>query len=85
MSALSRRMLHHLVDLELVVPGACLEEEVVCQILDEVAGGEDVVAGPGAALRVLRERTLSSREEVMGVADALHPGEQRLARPTGRS
>ena len=32
-----RRMLDHLVDLELPVPGAGLEEEVVRQVLDEIA------------------------------------------------
>ena len=49
-------MLDHLVDLELVVPRAGLEEEVVREILDQVAGGEHVVAVPGTALRVLRQR-----------------------------
>ena len=74
------RMLDHLVDLELAVAGAGLEEEVVRQILDEVAGGEDVVAVPGPPLRVLRQRALAAGEEVVRVADALQAGERGLGR-----
>ena len=43
------RVVDHLVDLELVVARAGLEEEVVRQVLDQVAGGEDVVAVPRLA------------------------------------
>jgi hypothetical protein len=71
------RVLHHLVDLEFVVAGAGLEEEVVRQILDQVARGEDVVAVPGPTLRVLRQRALASSEEMVRVADALHAGQRR--------
>jgi hypothetical protein len=49
-------VLDHLVHLELVVPGAGLEEEVVREILDEVARREDVGAVPRPTLGVLRER-----------------------------
>ena len=68
------RMLDHLVDLQLPVPRAGLEEEVVRQVLDQVAGREDVVAVPRAALRVLRQRALAAGEEVVRVADALEVG-----------
>ena len=64
-----RRVLDHLVDLELAVPRAGLEEEVVRQVLDEVAGREHVVAVPRATLRVLWQRTLPTDEEVMRIAD----------------
>jgi hypothetical protein len=40
-------MLDHLVDLELVVARAGLEEEVVRQILDKVARRKHVIAVPG--------------------------------------
>jgi hypothetical protein len=73
-------MLHHLVHLELVVPCARLEEEVVRQVLYEVARREDVVAGPGPALRVLRQRSLAAGEEVMRVPDVLELGERALPR-----
>ena len=65
----SGRVLDHLVDLQLVVPRAGLEEEVVREVLDEVARREDVVAGPRPALRVLRQRTLAAGEEVVRVAE----------------
>jgi hypothetical protein len=71
-----RGVLDHLVHLELVVPRAGLEEEVVRQILDEVAGREHVVAVPGPPLRVLRRRTLPAGEEVVRVADALDARER---------
>jgi hypothetical protein len=61
------RVLDHLVHLELVVPRSRLEEEVVRQILDQVAGREHVVAVPGPALRVLRQRALSAGDEVWGL------------------
>ena len=48
-----RRVVDHLVDLELVVARAGLEEEVVREVLDEVAGRGDVVAVPGLAVGVL--------------------------------
>ena len=73
-------MLDHLVDLELAVARAGLEEEVVRQILDEVAGREDVVAVPGTALRVLRQRSLAAGQEVVRIADPLQRGERRLRR-----
>ena len=44
------RVLDHLVDLQLVVPRSRLQEEVVRQVLDEVARGEHVVAVPRAAV-----------------------------------
>lgn len=59
-----RRMLDHLVDLQLVVLGTRLEEEVVGQILDEVARGEDVVPCPGPAERVLGQGSLAACDEV---------------------
>ncbi len=65
------RMVDHLVHLQFVAARAGLEEEVVGQILDEVAGGEDVVAVPRSAVRVLWQRTLTAGEEVVRVADAL--------------
>ncbi len=70
-----RRMVDHLVDLELVVARAGLEEEVVRQILDQVPGGEDVVAVPGLAVRVLNQRGGAAGDELLGVAGALHRGE----------
>jgi hypothetical protein len=48
------RVIDHLVHLQLVVASAGLEEEVVRQVLDQVAGAEDVVTVPRTALRVLR-------------------------------
>jgi hypothetical protein len=42
-----RGMLNHLVDLELVVPRSGLQEEVLCAVLDQVAGRKHVVAVPG--------------------------------------
>jgi hypothetical protein len=53
-------MVDHLVHLQLAVAGARLEEEVVCQVLDQVAGRENVVAIPGPPQRILRQRTLTS-------------------------
>jgi hypothetical protein len=58
----------HLVDLQLVAAGAGLEEEVVRQVLDEVARREHVVAVPGPPVRVLRQRALTAGEEVLRVA-----------------
>ena len=40
------RMIDHLIDLELVVARAGLEEEVVGEILNQISGGEHVVATP---------------------------------------
>ena len=76
------RVLDHLVDLELVVPRARLEEEVVREVLDEVAGREDVVAVPWPAVRVLRQRALAAGDEVLRVADALDGRERRFAAST---
>src|SRR5512132_326361 len=75
-----RRVLDHLVHLELVVAGTGLEEEVVRQVLDEVTRAEDVVAVPRPALRVLRQRPLAAGEEVMRIPDTLDAGERRLRR-----
>jgi hypothetical protein len=79
-----RRMLDHLVDLELVVARAGLEEEVVREVLDEVAGRRDVVAGPRLAHRVLRQRRLAAGDELLRVARAravaLRAGEHRVDR-----
>lgn len=44
------RMVHHLVDLQLVVARSRLEEEVVGEVLNEIARGEDVIPVPGAPL-----------------------------------
>src|SRR5215204_7270447 len=76
----SGRVLDHLVDLELVVPGARLEEEVVREVLDEVARGEHVVAVPRPSVRVLREGSLSARDEVLRVPQALDLRERAGAR-----
>jgi hypothetical protein len=76
-----RRVVDHLVDLELVVARAGLEEEVVRQVLDQVARGEDVVAVPGLAVGVLAQRALAAGEEVLGVADALEGGQRVARRP----
>ncbi len=54
------RMLDHLVDLQLSISGTRLQEEVVGEVLDQVAGREHVVAVPGAALRVLRQSALAA-------------------------
>jgi hypothetical protein len=50
------RMVDHLIDLELVVARAGLQEEVVNEILDQVSRGEHVVARPGSEVRVLNQR-----------------------------
>jgi hypothetical protein len=73
------RVSDHLVDLELVVPGPGLEEEVVREILDEVARGEHVVAVPGLAHRVLAERGGAPGDELLGVPSADDAREARLA------
>lgn len=65
------RVVDHLVDLELVVACARLEEEVVGQIPDQVPGGVDVVAAPRLAHRVLNHRRGSAREELLRVAGVL--------------
>ena len=70
------RVLDHLIDLELVVAGTGLEEEVVGQVLHEVAGAEDVVAVPGLAVGVLTQRALTAGDEVLRVAPPLHVGER---------
>ena len=66
-----RGMVDHLVDLELVVARAGLEEEVVGEVLDEVAGGEDVVAVPRLAVRVLDQRGRAAGDELLRVATPL--------------
>ena len=73
------RMVDHLVHLQLAVAGTGLEEEVVGQVLDEVAGREDVVTRPRPPLRVLGKRALAAGQEVVRVADALE-GLQRRSR-----
>ena len=76
-----RRVVDHLVDLELVVARAGLEEEVVRQVLDEVTRGEHVVAVPGLAHGVLDEGPGAAGDEVLGVARALDVLQRaRLAR-----
>jgi hypothetical protein len=72
------RVLDHLVDLQLVVARAGLEEEVVRQVLDQIARREDVVPVPRPPVGVLRQRALSTREEVVRVPDPLHGGQRVL-------
>ena len=57
-----------LVDADLVRAGAALEEEVVQQVELEVAAGEDVGPRPEVALRVHRERLLSTGQKMVAVA-----------------
>jgi hypothetical protein len=78
-----RRVVDHLVNLELVVARAGLEEEVVREVLDQVARGEDVVAIPGLAVGVLAQRALAAGDEVLRVALALDVGERTGRRLTG--
>jgi hypothetical protein len=68
------------VHLELVVARARLEEEVVRQVLDRVAGREHVVAVRGPPLGVLRQRALAAGDEVVGIADALDGRERGVRR-----
>ena len=58
------RMLDHLPHLELAVACACLEEEVVREILDDVSRREDVIAVPWPTLRVLGKRALTTHEGI---------------------
>ena len=48
-----RGMIDHLIDLELVVTRSGLQEEVVGEILNQIAGGEHVVPVPGLGIGVL--------------------------------
>ena len=52
------------------------------QVLDEVAGGVDVVAVPGVAVRVLGQRRTAAGDEVLGVAEvgAVDLGRRRRVR-----
>ena len=63
-----RGMLDQLVDLELAVACAGLEEVVVREVLDEVARREHVVARPRSAVGVDRQHTLAALEHVMRIA-----------------
>ena len=79
-----RRVVDHLVDLELVVAGAGLEEEVVGQVLDQVAGGEDVVAVPRLAVGILDERGRAAGDEVLRVEDVAGVGQGPLLACAGQ-
>jgi hypothetical protein len=68
-------VIDHLVHLQLVVARAGLEEEVVREVLDEVARREDIVSRPRTPERVLRQRALAAGDEVLRVADAEDAGE----------
>src|SRR4051794_37628176 len=57
-----RWMVDRLVDLELAVACAGFEEEIVGQVLDQVAGREDVIARPWRSARVDREDALAGLE-----------------------
>ena len=73
----------HLVDAELLRPRAVLEEEVVQKIQDQVAGGEDIVAGPAYPARIHWQRRLR-RGDVMAAEDPARkalPG--RVSRAAG--
>ncbi len=61
------RILRHLVDAQLVRAGGVFQEEVMEQIEDEVAAGEDVLAGPRQAAGIDRQRVAAAGDEVMGV------------------
>ena len=74
------RIVGHLVDADLVGARAALQEEVVQQVELQVAAGEDVVARPGPAHRVDRQRLLAAGDEVQRVAVVLRAG-QRGRRP----
>jgi hypothetical protein len=75
-----RRVLDHLVHPQLAAAGARLEEVVVREVLDQVAGGEDVLAGPRLALRVERQRALPAEQVVLAHARALDVRQRRLRR-----
>jgi hypothetical protein len=77
----SGRMLHHLVDLELVVARPGLKEEVMREVLDEVTRGEDVVARSGPIVGVLNKCGRAACDELLGVTRVLHLLER--ARLTG--
>ncbi len=78
-----RRVVDHLVDLELVVARAGLEKEVVGEVLDEIARRRDVVAVPGLAVRILHERGRSTRDEMLRVEEVARGGERVLFASTG--
>ena len=71
-------MVDHLVDLELAVARARLEEEVVHEVLDEVTRGRDVVAVPGLAVGVLDERARAAGGEVLRVEEVGRLGQRAL-------
>jgi hypothetical protein len=77
------RVLRHLVDAELVRAGAVLEEEVVEQVEDEVAAGEDVAAVPVVGDRVAAHGAQAGADEVHAVAGAVLAHAQRRAGDVG--
>ena len=77
------RVLGHLVDAQLVGAGAIFQEEVVQQVEDQVAAGEDVIAGPGVAHRVAAHGPEAGGDEVVAVAGALLAEGQRGAGDAG--
>ncbi len=79
-----RRVVDHLVDLQLVVARAGLEEEVVRQVLDQVARGEHVVAGPRVAAASPRQRALAAGDEVVRVTRSFSPSAASGRRPRRR-
>ena len=79
------RVVAHLVDAQLAAAGAGLEEVVVREVLDEVAGGVHVGAVPRLAVGVGRQRALAAEEVVLLVGLALgvvevDAGEHRVDR-----
>jgi hypothetical protein len=71
------RVVGHLVDADLLRPGAALQEEVVHQVERQVARVEHGVALPCLPERVRRHRALAADDEVVRVAGALDPAERR--------
>jgi hypothetical protein len=74
------RIVHHLVDADLVGARAAFEKEVVQEVEPEVAAREDVGARPEVPLRIHRERLLAARDEVVGIARIGRGGEWRCRR-----
>ena len=75
------RVVDHLVDLELAVARAGLEEEVVHEVLDEVTGRRHVVAVPRLAVGVLDQRARAAGGEVLGVEEVGRLGKRCPSRP----
>jgi hypothetical protein len=78
-----RRVVAHLVDLELVVARAGLEEEVVHEVLDEVARRGDVVAVPRLAVRVLTQRGRAAGDDLLRVEELVGRGQRTLLAGAG--